>query len=461
MNRVKFCLVWALLASCVCGCKAKIFRAETTLHSDGSVSRAIYQPVEETPELARDAAKWQGHTFATRIPHENWQSKIADLPVGPPVAASDKDHDYFAAWGEFADVSQLPDSALFDAPKGIEDGRLKREYERTDYVLVTEHRWRETLTDVVTLDDMHQARQELAELVIPLAEKFLQQAYGDDHDIQPLVDWMHQEGRPLFYELTDAYFDLATRKRPLDEAVLIATFEPILKRHGVSLRDESGALVEPDEVVGKQLRRLVVEKLRRRSGDPASEETITELMQWMGIDPPPEGAEPQRLTNNFKQVIAEKFANEEAFQAALHPLAVRILGIYGAHLGPDRQFEYRHQMPGTLVETSGELISDNDTLWRFSDSQAYPFGYTMSCRSLEPNVTLEQKLLSKPVLTDRKAMLRYLDLLRKNEPLLAMMRICAADGSLTPLKREYDALKDVGDEGAAAYGQMLSLLEGK
>ncbi len=457
MNRVKLCLVWALLASCVCGCKAKIFRAETTLHSDGSVSRAIYQPVEETPEPARDAAKWQGSTYAVRIPHDEFRSAIAELPS----ATSDKDHDYFAAWGEFSEASQLPQSTLIDAPEGIADGTLEREYERTDYVLVTEHRWRETLTDVVTLDDMHQARHELAELMIPLAEEFLQQAYGDDHDIQPLVDWMHQEGRPLFHELTDAYFDLATRKRPQDEAVLIATFETILKRHGVLMRDESGALIELNEVVGQRIKQLFVERLRRRNGDPASAETITELMQWLGVETRPDGVEPQRLNTIFKQVLAKKFSDEAEMKAALHPLAVRILGIYGADFGPERQFEYQHQMPGTLVETSGELMSDNETLWRFSDSQAYPAGYTMTCRSLEPNTALEQKLLPKPVLTDRKAMLRYLDLLRHNEPLLAMMRICAADGSLTPLKREYDALKDVGDEGATAFGQMLSLLEGK
>jgi hypothetical protein len=457
MQRVKFCLVWALLASCVCGCKAKIFRAETTLHSDGSVSRAIYQPVEETPEAARDAAKWKGITFASRVPHEDWRGAIAELPSAP----ANKDNDYFAAWGEFSEASQLPQSALIDAPEGIADGTLEREYERNDYVLVTEHRWRETLTDVVTLDDMHQARHELAEIVIPLAEKFLQQAYGNDHDIQPLVDWMHQEGRPLFYELTDAYFDLATRKGPHDETVLLATFEPILKRHGVSMRDEGGALIELNEVVGRRIKQLFVEKLRRRNGDPASAETIAELMQWLGVETRPDGIEPQRLNTIFKQVLAEKFSDEAEMKAALLPLAVRILGIYGADFGPERQFEYQHQMPGTLVETSGELMSDNETLWRFSDSQAYPAGYTMSCRSLEPNVTLEQKLLARPVLTDRKAMLRYIDLLRNNEPLLAMMRICAADGSLTPLKREYDALEEAGDDGAAAFGQMLSLLEGK
>jgi len=457
MNRVTICLFWVLLASCVCGCKAKIFRAETTLHADGSVSRAVYQPTVETPEAARAATKWQGSTYAARVPHDEWRGVIAELPSAP----ANKDNDYFAAWGQFGDVSQLPNSAVFDAPEGVQDGTLERQYERTDFVLVTEHRWRETLTDVVTLDDMHQARHELAELVIPLAEKFLKQAYGDDHDIQPLVDWMHQEGRPLFNELTDAYFDLATRKVSHDEASLIATLEPILKRHGVSLRDESGALVEPNEVIAKRIKQLFVEKLRRRNGEPASEETITELMQWMGIDTPSEGAESQRLTNIFKQVIDEKFANEEAMKAALYPVAVRILGIYGADLGPERQFEYQHEMPGKLVETSGELISDNETLWRFSDSQAYPAGFTMSCRSLEPNVTLEQKLLARPVLTDRKAMLRYVDLVRKNEPLLAMMRICADDGSLTPLKREYEALKEAGDDGAAAFGQMLSLLEGK
>lgn len=449
-------IVAALLFAIASGCKPTIYRAETSLRPDGSVRRAIYQLAEETPQAAREA-QWQGTTFAMRIPHEEWQGTIAELTP----AASDKDHPYFAAWGEFADVSALPQSALFDAPEGIEDGTLKRQYERTDYVLVVEHRWRETLTDVVSLDDMHQARHELAELVIPLAEKILQRAYGDEHDVQPLVDWMHQEARPLFYELTDAYFDLATRKVAPDEAAMIAMFEPILKRHGVSVRDESGAVVDLDEIVPKFVRQLFVEKLRRRNGEPASDETIAEIMQWLGVETRPEGKEPSRLDLIAKEVIAEQFPNEEALKAAFHPLAVRILGIYFMDFGPDRRFEYQHEMPGTLVETSGELLSENTTVWKFSDSQAYPSGYSMTCRSLEANVTLEQKLLARPVLTDRKAMLRYVDLVRENEPLLAVMRICAADGSLTRLKREYEALQEAGDDGAKAFGQMLALLKGK
>ena len=125
----------------------------------------------------------------------------------------DKDHDYFAAWGEFASVDALPQSLVFKAPEGIADGTLERDYERTDYVLLTEHRWQETLTDVVTLDDMHQAREELAEIAIPLAEKTLQLALGEQYDTQPLVDWMRQEVRPLLFEATDAYFDLRAARR--------------------------------------------------------------------------------------------------------------------------------------------------------------------------------------------------------------------------------------------------------
>lgn len=456
MNRVAVCLLWTLLLGCVFGCKAKVFRAETELSADGSVRRAIYQPTAETPAVVRDGSLWQGTTYAVSISEDRWRGDIADLPA----AASDKDHQYFAAWGQFSAVSQLPQSLLIDAPEGVADGTLERDYEPTDYVFVTEHRWRETLTNVVTLDDMHQARQELAEIVLPLAEQTLQRAYGESHDIQPLVDWTHQEGRSLFNELTDMYFDLASRKKHIDEATLVTTIEPILRRRGFSTRDASGAMDDLDEVAPKFIRQLITEKLRQRDGSPAADETVSEIMQWLGAEPRPETDQPSRLDVISKEVIVAKFTSEEAFTTALQPLAARILGIY-FNIGPGRHFHYQHKMPGLLVETSGELLSDSETLWRFTDAQAYPFGYTMECRSLEPNVALEQKLLGKSVLTDRKAMLRYVELVHENEPLLAILRRCEADGDLRPLRNEYKVLSDAGAESATAFGQLLSLLEGQ
>jgi hypothetical protein len=393
-----------------------------------------------------------------RIPHEEWQGAIDSLPNASP----DKSNDYFAAWGKFSDVSQLPQTLLIDAPDGIADGTLKQDYERNDYVLVTEHRWRETLTDVVTLDDMHEARQELVTLVLPLAEKFLRQAYGNDHDVRPLIDWLHQQGAPLFYELTDAYFDLRVRGLPLNDPSVVAAIEPILKRHGISIRDDRGAVVNLDELIPRQIRHLLTEKLRRQDGSPAEEATLVEFSKWLGIQPLAEGeGRPERLDQIVRQIVAERFQSEEALGVALKPLVVRILGVYGSDLGPTRNFEYRQEMPGLLVETSGELISDRITRWRFADDDAYPSGYTMACRSLEPSVELEQKLLGKQVLKDRQSMLRYVDLVRENAPLLAVMQICADEGSLKSLKREYELLTQAGDDGATDFGKLLALLESK
>jgi hypothetical protein len=49
------------------GCEAKIYRAETTLKPDGSVSRAIYQPAAGTPAAAVDDARWSERTYAPRV----------------------------------------------------------------------------------------------------------------------------------------------------------------------------------------------------------------------------------------------------------------------------------------------------------------------------------------------------------------------------------------------------------
>ena len=54
----------ALFAS---GCGQKLYRAETTLEADGRVSRAVYQPADDTPADARQADVWSQVTYAAEI----------------------------------------------------------------------------------------------------------------------------------------------------------------------------------------------------------------------------------------------------------------------------------------------------------------------------------------------------------------------------------------------------------
>src|SRR5690606_20933870 len=115
------------------------YRAETVVESDGRIRRAIYQPADETPAAAQEAA-WAESTFAPRVRHQEWDASIRSLPK----AIQDKDRPYFAAWGEFATGAELPQTFHRTAPEGYPDGTLQLDYQREDLVLVVEHRWRET-----------------------------------------------------------------------------------------------------------------------------------------------------------------------------------------------------------------------------------------------------------------------------------------------------------------------------
>jgi hypothetical protein len=450
---------WLAVAALLAGCEAKIYRAETTLNPDGSINRAIYQPANETPAAAIDSSGWTGMTFAPRVKHEDWSSAISDLPT----RAKDNDHPYLAAWGDFASVEQLPKTFLADAPEGLADGELKRHYTRTDLVLVVEHRWRETLTDVVSLDDMRRAQRELADLLIPLVERIFNKALEQEYDTSAFVAWMQNTARPLAFELSDVYFDLGARGEFSSADGMRAAMEPVLARYGISLRDAEGKPLE-DKALGTAIaghaRGVLRKTIRSRDGEPLPEEVVTEVLQWIGLEEIPEGGEKsKRFTEAVERSLQEEFGSEEAFSAKMKPLVTRIFGLYGLFgSGNTRKFHYRMQMPGVIVDTSGDILAENITRWTFSDGDAYPFGYEMQCRSLVEQSELVSQLVEPGFAADRTRLFAYIELVRDNERLLKMMRQCAAAGSLSPLVRAHAAAPP-GSDIAAEYDALLKLLK--
>ena len=125
-----------------------------------------------------------------------------------PPHTQDNGHPYFAAWNHFASVKDLPEHVLFKASGGfgLPDGKLKHELTRTDLGLVEEFRWRETLTNCVTLADMHKARGELADGAIRFGTGSLRRGIGKDYNSSDLIEWLKKEGRPWFDEATDLFF---------------------------------------------------------------------------------------------------------------------------------------------------------------------------------------------------------------------------------------------------------------
>jgi hypothetical protein len=453
------------------GCDPIIYRAETVLHADGSVRRAIYQPIEATPEAVRDSSVWSGTTYAARIPHQRWSGKIDALPR----AQRSDEHAYFAAWGEFRSPLEMPLAYLKPAPEGLPDGKLVVEFEREDLGLVIAYHWKETLTDIVAIDDMQRARVELADLLAPLAPKIVERALGADYDATRLRAWCDETARPWLFEVIDVLVARAGRREQSQQQTYLALAH-VCERYGLVLTDSTGKLLD-DAPMGARIAEYAEEVLRdgvrRRDGREAPQAVIDELLQWIGLKEPPENSQ-ERLQDWLREpglkkydaaakaVVAEQFGNEDELEKTLKPLAVRILGLYASEMfGSPHHFHYTLETPGKIVSTNGTLLADAVVRWTFSGGDAYPFGYAMECESLAAQKAIESKLLAKPALTTREAMVDYAELVRSDDNLRFALVACVAEKSMAPYYKARDAAAAASksEQAFKALAKLLKLPE--
>jgi hypothetical protein len=464
MRRFQFLglLVASAVTLAASGCGQKLYRAETTLLADGRVSRAIYQPIDDTPLDARQADVWGKATYAAEIRPEKWSGSIRDLPM----AAADKDHPYFAAWGEFASPAKLPTHYVKTSPRGLPDGRLALEYEREDFIFVVEHRWKETLTDVVTLDDMHKSRQQFLDLAIPLVRRCLETGLGPEYDVDGVIEWLRHRGTPLFDELTDAFFEAGARGQLPPSDQWKASMADVCSRHGLQLRDVDGQLLDNErarDAVAQFVNRVLRENLKMRAGGEVPQTAIDDLLEWLNLKDQPLATNPRlaRLDGLAKRVIIEQFGSQQKFEDRIAPLGARMFGLYRAEiLGPPRRFYYTLTTPGPIIETNGVLAADNRVAWTFEAVEAYPFGYLMECRALAPQAALQRELLGAQPLATREQMLEFVKLVGSDLALRETLRTCAKRKSLEPLASLRDAIaKEAGD--TQSLDACLKLLQNK
>src|SRR5262249_21189075 len=144
-----------------------------------------------TPDEAKHPRKWKQATYA--LPPDKTEGGEGPASIRTlPAHDKDKDHTYFAAWGRFRSPNDIPVHYLIKAPEksGRPDTGLRRRYARTDYGLVVEHRWEETLEDVVTLEDMRKARDEWLDLEIRVLEDAFAEAVGAEYDYSAFIKWL-------------------------------------------------------------------------------------------------------------------------------------------------------------------------------------------------------------------------------------------------------------------------------
>jgi hypothetical protein len=90
-------------------------------------------------------------------------------------------------------------------------------------------------------------------------------------------------------------------------------------------------------------------------------------------------------------------------------------------------------MPGEIVETNGRLLGANRVRWDFEAAEAWPTGYPMTCRALEPRRDVQMALFDRTPLTERESMLAFCDLVAAADGLDAVLRDCRDRKSLDPL----------------------------
>jgi hypothetical protein len=415
-------VVVMVLSACCAGCGSPpLFQVETVIQSDGGCQRTIWQPKGEM--LPKDALEpaWNAR----------WSS-VGPVDVPPAFAKqypSHGDHQYFMAKGSFSSPTDIPPHfrhTLESCPE-VGASELTRSYDRADYGLVVEHRWREKLSNIVALTGFLKARDEFLDLAMPLAEKAINQIYGGKYNVHNLVTEVRSQGRRFLEQVALVFYDNLSRNLP--EAEQYSRLAAAVKPFGIDLFDAKGDLVDSEEG-GKRfqrfLRDLISRGVRHRDGGALTEAELQSIVDSSSAPP--------------YSTAWESFAKEHKtqFETQLLPRLIRMTGLYHLPLvflfrgGP--QFAFSLRLPGELVETNGIIDGRGTTSWRVDEERLFPAGFEMKARSLDWRPDAQQKILGRVVIADRASTEAYIEIVKDCPPLLDAVRTAVKTSDVKSLR---------------------------
>ncbi len=419
-----------------CGSPAT-FSVETVVHPDGSCDRTTWQPKDEfLPDEALKpewiAALRQPQQPAVPVlPEETfkpewiarWKSVVdaGGPPGSSPSGASAGQNKYFIARGSFRSPRDIPPHYRYVAENVPEAGasELQRTYERKDYGFVVEHRWSETITNIVTLPGFLEARGELLDLVLPLAIEFIEKEFGRTYDVSGLATYIRTDVRRFLEDGSLILYDAAVRHRltRADNTMdpeLESRLTALCKRIGFDFPDAKRAMVsnvDSERLFKDFLRRVVMKHVRHRDGTAVTRVEVDDLIERAKKDP------------NFLK-LDERLGKQLEQRAGL--LFVRMMGLYDVPLAflfrGTPQYEFALRLPGKLIETSGTVLGTGQTCWKFAGDQMFPDGYEMTARSFDFDREGQKKVLGRVAIDDAAKALEFLELIGDDEPLLTAVR---------------------------------------
>lgn len=425
---------------------------------DGTIQRAICQPGPQTGEAVKNHKGWQQTRLVGEPSGETPVRKMKPRVTSPEKPRKDGP-DHFAAWGRFATVSAIPDHFTLSV-EGLERrGRLVREYHRRDLGLVVEHVWRETLCDVVELEDRRRARDELTTQLIDLVVETFKHRFGRRYRFASLSKWMRSTLVAAVVDLLDYDLEAALKHEAFTEEKAEPIVIRILARHGLKLVGPDGRLLARIPRNAREVfyvpfaRSLLQQHVRDTDDRPLSEEAIEEILVWLSIlekaeataeqGPDDQARDPDDvsapLETAWKVVVVRRFGSEAAYRQQAEILSTRIFGVYRVPFpiqlfGTARHFRVTLDVPGLIVTTTGTIEGDGRVEWNFRAADAFPLGFPMHCRSLEVTATAAELLGKFPAGQRRKTLLRLARLLGDADELVPVLRQCVKKKSWSALE---------------------------
>lgn len=450
-RRTRWATFALLLLGATTGCASRYF-AETRLNPDGSVERAIWQPRQNAADVESQVGDWSRIVPVRDLERDE---RPLDIRLWAESHQQDKGSS-LAAWGMFSSVSDIPAHTLFATPDQKLFGSLDRRYSRRDLIFVAEHSWEEVLQDIVNLRGMQQACDRLVDSLMSDSQILLEDRWGAEYDVSQVVEWIGSSGREWLRESVELLYDTMAR-RPDDQNSLLAEgFADISANYGLMLRHPDGRLFGSEEEEHPDLARrawrhflmqLLGKKLTRHDDQPHDSEKLRQLADEVTAvlvgtpegepeSPPPIDEKSWQLWHDaLSSLITKRYVTQEACQTHYINLSAHVVGVYLFPFTSNHaQLEYSMEMPGTIVETSGRLVSENRVEWKFQASEAFPLGYSMKVRSLEPLIAPQQELFGKTPLTSRADVLEFANLLEQYPVLQRILETCRQQGSLGPLR---------------------------
>ena len=210
------------------GCGRTSYRAETAWSSTGRLQRTLVLPSADVNEEALE--QWSTVDQLSADAGDDCSTPLDKLPVLETGVGTS-----LRLTGKFESPEFLPATLRIKAPELAQFGTLRQSSSRRDWGLVTEYRWSETLTDVVSLSGMQQARGEAVELLSQILEEICRQ---ESHDGAALENWLRNDFGSFVADLQAAGLALAAARA--EETTFQRELLLVCERHGLHLGTPEG-----------------------------------------------------------------------------------------------------------------------------------------------------------------------------------------------------------------------------